>query len=352
MANIGVPFTARHLNTMPDYFEDEFDEKARGVRNKPARYREKVTKILGMTAGAIRIDMSSVLPDMPPLTVEQYTQSAGWGALIQRNGKYHFVSGICAGFRGEFDEYFLPVGIIVQNPYSEDDIDGEYTFGVDAVLLRNDTYMQGLYPIICPRAELMAETEVSILTGLQNLRVINIIHAATDSMKQAALSFFKQIRWGRSGIITGKDSKRTWSGAPESPVIENLPTGGVPSNYMIQFIETAAYCKGALYNDIGLQYNSNMKREALNSSETSMNDDTLHPIIENMMECRRQFVKDCKTVFGIDLPEPELCGAWARRHDAAENAAANPQETPTTETTETESEVAEDETETEKSDSD
>ena len=332
---------------MPLYFPEDDDPKATGVRRKKARYTEMVQKVLNMTSDAIHWDLSSILPDMPPLTIEQYTQTAGWSALIKKDGKYHLVSGICAGFIGEWTEYFMPKGVIVSNPYAKD-IDGQYIFGEDAVLLRNDSNMMGLFPIICPRAEMMTETQISMLTGLTNLRIINIIHAATDSMKSAAESFFRQIRFGRSGIITGSDSRNRWSGGDNSPVIENLPTGGVPTNYMIQFIESAQYIRGSLFNDLGLQYNSNMKREALNSSETNMNEDALHPIIENMMECRKRFVQDVKDTFGVDIPEPELFGAWARRHDAAENAAASPQEEnpqpeEKPETLETESEVTEDE---------
>ena len=79
-------------------------------------------------------------------------------------------------------------------------------------------------------------------------------------MKEAALSFVRQIRWGRHGIITGRDSQNRWSGAPSEPVIENLPTGGVPTNYLIQMIEAAQYERASLFNDLGLQYNSNKKR--------------------------------------------------------------------------------------------
>lgn len=329
MARVGIPYVPKHLTGMPAYMSDEYDPTANGVRDKPKRFAEIVAHNLSITADAIHWDVSGILPEMPPLTIEQYTQSSGWGALILRNGKYHFVSGICAGFIGEWTEYFMPVGIIVSNPYSKDDIDGEYYFGKDAVLLRNDTYMQGLYPVICPRAEMMVETNISILIGAQNLRIINMIKAATDSMKEAALFFFKQIRWGRNGIITGKDSKHTWSGGDQTPVVENLPTGGVPANYMVQLIETYQFLKGTLCNDLGLQYNSNMKREALNDAETTMNDDVLHPLIDNMMECRKRFVQECKEVFGIIIPEPELSGAWKRRKAAAEaveEAAENPEE--------------------------
>ena len=325
---IGVPYNCRITESMPNYYADEQDVKAHGIRKKRARYNEKVRKILNMTAGAIAWgNINEFLPDMPPTTIEQYTQTAGWSALIKKDDKYHLVSGICAGFIGEWTEYFMPQGIIVSNPYAAEKIDGQYYFGKNAVLLRNDTFMQGLYPIICPRAEMMTENDVSILCGLENLRIINIIHAINDSMKTAAESFFKQIRFGRSGIITGKDSRNKWSGSENAPVIENLPTGGVPANYMIQFIETAQYIRGSLFNDLGLQYNSNMKRESLNDAETTMNSDVLRPLIDNMIECRKQFCKDCKETFGIEIQPPELQGAWKLRKEMTEqNARAEPEQ--------------------------
>ncbi len=322
----GIPYECKYLQNMPDYYIGEREKDLHGIRNKPDRYSEKVRKVLNMTASAIVWpNITDILPDMPPVTVEQYTQPAGWSALIRKDGKYHLVSGICAGFIGAWTEYFMPRGVIVSNPYARD-IDGEYYFGQNAVLLRNDTYMLGLYPIICPRAEMMTENDVSILCGLENLRIINIIHAFTDPMKTAAETFFRKIRQGVSGIITGTDSRNKWSGGDNSPVIENLPTGGVPANYMIQFIETAQYIRGSLYNDLGLQYNSNMKREALNSAETTMNSDILRPIIDNMMDCRMEFVRDCKKVFGLEISPPELSGAWKIRKEMTEAASENAEE--------------------------
>lgn len=306
------------MDFVPDPFSrDDYDPKARGIRNKPNRYRSIVRKWLSMTSRAIKWDLSEIIPEtvLPSQTIEQYLQVYGWAALIRKNGEYHIVSGNCAGFRGQYTEYFLPVGIIVENPYAKG-IDGNYTFGENAVLIRSDSYMQGLLPIMEPRGEMEVELEISILQGLENLRIVNIIHAATDRMKEAALSFFRQIKKGRAGIVTGSDGKTTWSGAPQSPTIENLPTGGVPANYLVQFIEAAAYNKSALYTDIGLQFNGNMKREALSPAETEMNRDALRPLIDDMMQCRIDAVRDIKTVFGIDLPEPELAGAWKLRAES------------------------------------
>jgi len=309
---------------VPDPFDrDDYDKGARGIRNKPDRYRAIVRKWLSMTSEAIRWDLSSIIPDAPPQMLEIWLQVYGWAALIRKGDQFHIVSGNCAGFLGQYTEYYMPQGIIVTNPYARD-IDGNYYFGRDAVLIRSDAYMQGLLPIMEPRGEMEVELEISILQGLENLRIVNIIHAATDKMKEAARSFFRQIKRGRAGIITGSDSKSKWSGAPQAPVIENLPTGGVPANYLIQFIEAAAYNKSALYTDLGIRYNGNMKREALNPEETTMNDAALRPLIDNMLECRVNAVREANTLFGINIPEPELAGAWAIK--AAEDQIEDPED--------------------------
>ena len=315
---------------VPDPFDrDDYDKGARGIRNKPDRYRAIVRKWLSMTSEAIRWDLSGIIPDVPPQMLEIWLQVYGWAALIRKEDQFHIVSGNCAGFRGQYDEYYMPVGIIVTNPYARG-IDGNYYFGKDAVLIRSDAYMQGLLPIMEPRGEMEVELEISILQGLENLRIVNIIHATTDKMMQAARSFFRQIKRGRAGIVTGSDSKTKWSGAAQAPVIENLPTGGVPANYMIQFIETAAYNKSTLYTDLGIRYNGNMKREALNPEETTMNDAALRPLIDDMMQCRCAAVREANTLFGIRIPEPELAGAWAIKaaEDQIDDQSETEEETP------------------------
>lgn len=309
------------------FSRDDYDPKARGIRNKPERYRSTVQKWLSMTARAIRWDLTDIIDNIPEQTIEEYLQIYGWAALIRKNGKYHIVSGNTSGFIAGYSEYYLPLGIITVNPWARE-TDGEYRFGVDAVLIRNDTYMQGMLPIMEPRGEMEVELEISILQGLENLRIVNIIRAATDKMKEAALSFFRQIKRGKAGIIVGQDSKSKWSGGSSEPTVENLPTGGVPANYLIQFIETAAYNKSALYTDIGLQYNGNMKREALSPAETEMNRDALRPLIDDMMQCRLDAIEEIRKVFGVDLPKPELAGAWKLRAESDQISAEDPDPDP------------------------
>lgn len=296
------------------YPVDDQDPKASGVRRKKARFEELMTKWLGMTASAIDTDLSSITPELPQFIMECWTQQYGWGAIVEKNGKYHFCSGIDAGFLGEWTEYYMPKGVIVSNPYAQE-FNGQYIFGKNAVLLKNDTNMQGLVPLMLPLAEMQIEANVSMLQALENLRIVNIFHTKGGRMKEAVLSFMKQIRWGRGGFIEDSDSKVRWSGSADNPVIEALPHAGVPSNYVIQFIEASQYVRATLYNEIGLQANGNLKREKLNDSEVSQNDDTLRPIIDNMLECRKDFVSELNRVFGLNIPEPELAGAWKNRQE-------------------------------------
>ena len=294
---------------LPAYYEDDIDCKGRGVRNKIRRYQDTVQHYLNITTRNVAWKVDNILPAVPAHIIETWTQTAGWGALIEKSGKYHFVSGICAKFGGRFDEWFIPATVIVTNPYSKDKIDGEYTFGENAVLLRNDTCMQGLLPIICPASEILTESAVTSVCGLQNLRIINIIRAANDNIREAAERFLKLIRWGRAGIITGKTQK-TWSGSPDQSPIESLPINGVPPNYLTQIIEMTQYQKSALLNTLGIQSNGNMKRERLTDDEVKQNAAVSNPLIDNMKACRQTFCDEVKRVFGVDISF-ELTGEWS-----------------------------------------
>lgn len=304
---------------LPVYYESDPDFQARGIRNKPRRYQETVQHYLNITTRNVKWNVEEILPDIPAHIIETWTQTSGWGALIRKDGKYHFVSGICAAFGGKFDEWYIPSTIIVTNAYSKDKIDGKYTLGEDAVLLRNDTCMQGLLPIICPAAEILTESAVTSVIGLQNLRIINIIRAANDTIKQAAERFLKLVRWGRSGIITG-ETQKTWSGSADRPVIESLPINGVPPNYLNQIIEMTQYQKAALLTTLGIQSNPNFKRERLTDDEVQQNAAITNPLIDNMKACRQTFCDEVKRVFGVEISF-ELTGEWSEEHRKLEQVA-------------------------------
>ena len=87
-----------------------------------------------------------------------------------------------------------------------------------------------------------------------------------------------------------------------------------PSNngsYLTQFIELHQYLKGSFYNEIGLNANFNMKREALGDGESSLNEDSLLPLCDEMLRCRQEDIKKVNEMFGTDITV-EFDSSWAQ----------------------------------------
>ena len=79
-------------------------------------------------------------------------------------------------------------------------------------------------------------------------------------------------------------------------------------------IELRQYTKASWFNELGLQANYNMKREAINSTEGQLNEDGLVPLVGSMLECRQMFADDINNMFGTDITV-ELSGAWRARQE-------------------------------------
>ena len=76
-------------------------------------------------------------------------------------------------------------------------------------------------------------------------------------------------------------------------------------------IETKQYLMGSWYNELGLNANYNMKREAINESEADLNEDSLLPFIDDMLEQRKILVKNLNEKFGTNI-EVELSSSWKK----------------------------------------
>jgi hypothetical protein len=74
-------------------------------------------------------------------------------------------------------------------------------------------------------------------------------------------------------------------------------------------IEYHQYLKASLYNELGLNANYNMKRESINSNESQLNDDMLHPLIDDMLARRREALEEVNKMFGTNITV-EFNGAW------------------------------------------
>ena len=210
---------------------------------------------------------------------------------------------------GELDEYYRPTKFIVANPhlgkegfFKECIINGteEHT----GVLMYNDTEWQGLTSLIARYASLMTENVLTVRVADIMLRKMDIIIAGTDKAKKSADLFLKKLENGDLAAMSD-------SAFMES--IRTLPVSNYNGSYLIQFIELQQYLKGSFYNELGLRANYNMKREAIGEGESTLDADSVLPLCENMLSCRRKTIALVNQLYGTDI-SVDYNSAWLENH--------------------------------------
>ena len=238
------------------------------------------------------------LPDTIPREIlEYYLMINGTCYITKVDGNLYALMGT---FGGEPDPYYKPTKYIVANPALR--LSKEYDINKDGVLMRNDSIWQGLYPLMSRYACLMAENVLTIRSADVMLRVLAMLTAPDDKTKIAAEAYLKKLENGEFGVIA------------ENRFFEGVKMQSPPSNngsYLTQFIELHQYLKGSFYNEIGLNANFNMKREALGDGESSLNEDSLLPLCDEMLRCRQEDILKINEMFGTDI-SVEFDSSWAQ----------------------------------------
>ena len=239
------------------------------------------------------------LPDSIPREILEYYLMINGTCFITKHddGKLYALTG---SFGGEPDAYYKPTRYIVANPALK--MSKDFDINSDGVLVRNDSIWQGLYPLMARYASLMAENLLTLRSADVMLRVIAMLTAPDDKTRIAAEAYLKKLENGEFGVIA------------ENRFFEGVKMQSPPSNngsYLTQFIELHQYLKGSFYNEIGLNANFNMKREALGDGESSLNEDSLLPLCDEMLRCRQEDFDKVNEMFGTDI-KVEFDSSWAQ----------------------------------------
>lgn len=228
------------------------------------------------------------LPDTIPVQwLEQYLQRNGSCCIAKHEGKLYALLGNAGG---EYDEYYQPTIYVVANPWLN--LSKTFTIGKDCVYCRNDYDAIGLNPLICRYAGLMTENLLTVRLADINMRMMNLLSAPDDNTLQSTKQYLKDLEAGKLGVVG------------ETPFFDGLKLQSKnlgSGDYMIQFIELQQYLKGSLYNELGINANFNMKREALSGQELAMNDDALMPLIDDMLKQRRTMCDNLNQMFGLNV---------------------------------------------------
>lgn len=263
----------------------------------------------------------SGLPEtIPERHLEEYIQMYGFACIAKANdGKLYAFWG---GLGGEPDAYYDPTICTVANPYLK--LSKTYKIDEDCIIIRNDPFYKGIIPLLQRYGSQLAENDLSMWMASVNTRVQAILSACDDDTRKAAEKYIDDVYEGKLSVI-GKNPFL------DDDLKADTVNSSAKTSTLGDLIEYHQYLKASEYNELGLNANYNMKREALNSAESSINDDILFPLVDNMLKYRKEGAEAVNKMFGTDI-SVELNSSWKdnKREEEAEIKALDPEsdETP------------------------
>lgn len=259
------------------------------------------------------------LPDtIPAHMLELYLQINGHIGWLEWNGKLYALPG---GWGGAPDPYYRPTIYIVANPALGGSHDCKivnhlppfdetvWSTKPDCVLMRNDTNMRGLFYLFSRYATELSENDISIRSAQINSRQQSIIAASTDREIASARAYIKALEDGKLEAVMDQ--------AMATKGIRATNVSVQSANVIIQLIELQQYLKASWYNEIGLNANFNMKREYLSEEELMAQTDTLIPLIDDMLRCRKEAIEVVNSTFGTSI-SVEKNSAWENKQKELE----------------------------------
>lgn len=258
------------------------------------------------------------LPDtIPHEMLDRYLMNNGIACITKVNGELYVFYG---NLGGPQDVYYRPTEFIISNPHIKTSSGERFTANVpinpsydpcasthtdepntqQGVLMRNDTEWIGLAPMLSRYSYLMAENILTLRTADVMLRITSLLTAPSDKERMAAIEYLKALEKGELGVIG------------ESPFFDGIKLQSPPSNngsYLTQFIEYQQYLKGSIFNELGLVANYNMKREAIGKGESTLDQDAIIPLADNMLLCRQEDMKRVNELYGTDI-SVSFSSAW------------------------------------------
>lgn len=253
--------------------------------------------------------------EVPAKWLEHYLMSNGTAIFTKLNDKYYVFEGHPGA---EMNAYYVPLRYVVADPWvklpdgntlSKEFIIEDHTWNgkevaADCVMIRNDTFAVGLLPLVTKYCRRIIENEITMeLASILARSTINI-SAADDRTRASAEVWLSKLIDGKLGIMA------------ETPFIEGLNVREFKevADCLIPLIEYHQYTKASFLNDIGLNANYNMKREAINSNESQLNDDMLKPLIDNMLQMRKEAVEEINKMYDLNITV-EFNSAWKSNED-------------------------------------
>lgn len=275
----------------------------------------------------------SGLPEtIPARILELFLQMNGYAAFVRvdetnaidypnlvraKPGIYVFWGGV----GGERDIYYRPILFTLSNPRVKDSLQCQILYDASqlesdtknpCVLMRSDSNYMGLMPLFSRYAVQLVENDISIRSAQINARAQVGISVSSDREAETARKYLDNLEAGKLAVMG------------ETAFLDGISVANVgtqSANVIIQLIELQQYLKASWFNDLGLNANFNMKREYISREEIGSQTDVLLPLVDDMLECRKEAAKLINEIFDLNI-SVEKNSAWADKDQTILNSLA------------------------------
>ena len=287
------------------------------VRSKSRLFSARVSYML---LRAMEIFEWKDLPEtLDPRALELYLLTQGY-ALVVKCDSHNSSCGssddkpeglyvLAGGIGGQLDASYFPTLGIPVSPYLNLHIDSveEQRLGKSIALVRGDANCVGLMPMMSLYGGEQAEALLTLRLQLVNLRTNKLLQADSDSVKEDAKSYLRKIdEEGELGVIGSKKFFDMLNGIKA----EDYSSGSAGQSVK-DTIEAIQYLDGKWFNELGLNATFNMKREAINDDEVGAGEDTLFPLIDDMLQWRKKGAEEINRIFGTSI-SVDLKSSWKK----------------------------------------
>lgn len=268
----------------PDYYRDI-----------PRRNRERI--IEKITRYSQIFDLKGGTSTIPNWRLKQLILVAGFGAfaVCPKDDKLYFLLGNL-GDTPRPD--YIPSKFIFANPYIP--WNGQLLIDDECVLVKNDTGLQGILPILKRHTHLQTHVDLSfyLTTVMSRLTAFGV--AGRDQEAEAIDQVLQDVEKGKIRALTDQNILNQ---------IHTQPYAG-DARFITSLIEMMQYSKASEATDLGLQANWNAKRESLTASETLLNENVIHTFADNMFDCWNEWVDAVNEKFGAYLDNGPYTIEW------------------------------------------
>ena len=173
-------------------------------------------------------------------------------------------------------------------------------------------YARGVLGILEENARLLTENYITMNLSTILARAMLTITATNNQDKESVDLWLKKLI---RGDISAIGELPAMVGNQDRSI--NITPFQNVASILTDLIEERQYIKASFFNELGLNSNYNMKRESINSNESQLNDDMLHPLIDEMLEMRREALAEVNAMFGTNITV-DFNSAWKDNEIEAE----------------------------------